>query len=512
MTRTKRFDPNEPLDDKEDPFSVLGADLDNLDDETDDLLGDAPIRGSQRQPVRTVEEFDALVDENIKRLQSKKGDAKARIEAAYWLGESGAPKAITALAVAYRNKKNRALHKAAAYALGQFKALDEAIERRPDEPVVEALSRPENAWVVELLNDIVMYDERGRRKRISTGSLLALLLVLLLTLGGMVAAYVVLPAPGDAPPTPVAGLTAPQTLDFLRQRVPEAQQSAEALAARLAPDALDCADLPAAPASLQTEQSAYPVLAGLVVQYNQALAQLEAARAIITDACTPTEGEDTTAPALSEAQRAQANNAVDSAALTLTLLSENFEAAQAELDSAATATTEAAATASAATSTAEAAAPPAATPIPDEPAAPPTETPEPTATLGLTRQQLSTQIGALYLLIDDATGTRGHTALLAQYWRDVRDSGRLDGCLVTTPPIPADYTLPPDIAPLAPQALRDAAEQINTGLALSRSGWDFFKAVCVNGTVTQQVQTGLDTTAAATSLYAFAAQLLRTLE
>jgi hypothetical protein len=66
---------------------------DDFFDLDDDAIKDDPFKGTTlaRPVVRTVEEFDAEVDEKIKVLMGRRNDPKTRADAAYWLGNSGAP-------------------------------------------------------------------------------------------------------------------------------------------------------------------------------------------------------------------------------------------------------------------------------------------------------------------------------------------------------------------------------------------------------------------------------------
>src|SRR5690606_4231220 len=89
-----------------------------------------------------IDAFSQQVDQKIKILStSRKIDDKERIEAAYWLGEFGEPKAITALSLAYRRSKNPKVKAAAEYALGQFKALYLEVRPRKGESFSDALMR-----------------------------------------------------------------------------------------------------------------------------------------------------------------------------------------------------------------------------------------------------------------------------------------------------------------------------------------------------------------------------------
>lgn len=151
----------------------------SFDDELD--LDDAA--GSNDDLERKIAEFDAQVKKHMKILANPKRPLEQRIAAAQWLGECGEPKAIVALKRVYdKEPKNAPLRKAVVYALGQFKALDQAIQRKPGESVAEALANPENALVLQLINNITLENAFGERKKISPATLGRVRLGLLLTL------------------------------------------------------------------------------------------------------------------------------------------------------------------------------------------------------------------------------------------------------------------------------------------------------------------------------------------
>lgn len=86
-------------------------------------------------------------------------------------------------------------------------------------------------------------------------------------------------------------------------------------------------------------------------------------------------------------------------------------------------------------------------------------------------------LNALNAIVNDVRGPRGAASTLAQYWNDVRSSGGTGGCTQPLPPIPADYSLPAEVAAAAPD-LELAAGLVNTGLGLLRLGWAEFQAAC----------------------------------
>lgn len=86
-------------------------------------------------------------------------------------------------------------------------------------------------------------------------------------------------------------------------------------------------------------------------------------------------------------------------------------------------------------------------------------------------------LNALNAIVNDVRGPRGAASTLAQYWNDVRSSGGTGGCTQPLPPIPADYSLPAEVAAAAPD-LELAAGLVNTGLGLLRLGWAEFQTAC----------------------------------
>jgi hypothetical protein len=156
---------------------MTDVDYDAIEDESDDEFdNDEPDK-------RAIAAFEKNVLRNIKVLISPRANREQRIEAAYWLGESAKPKAITALRKVYnRDKKDKKLHQAVAFALGQFKALDLAIEREEGDSVTEALYREENSDVLDLITTITMNGPTVSKPKPAFGLLNIGLLVVLVIL------------------------------------------------------------------------------------------------------------------------------------------------------------------------------------------------------------------------------------------------------------------------------------------------------------------------------------------
>ncbi len=495
-------------DDRFDEDFDLDAEILDTDE---DPFGDAKPASPA---LRTLEEFDAEVDRKITLLMAPRGDPGDRQEAALWLGESGAPKAITALRKIYeKDKKNPKVQQAAAYALGQFKALDQAIEREPGETVGEALNRAENRDVVKLLESIALYDERGRRPG-SGRSWLVMLVLLLVTLGGLVVANLSLQGmnAGEAVKTAIrstSGTPTERALDELGLRLAELQQDTRWLQNEFfsgRTEGLNCGIKFENPAEFIPDSAvaaALPIVQTITDDYNSALQTYQIARQPYDAACRDSafvfEAEFELEVDASLATLAELTN-------TITSLIADVNGARGQL--AATAAAEGQATLDAqataellkATTDADEATRAAST---DEATPEPTE--EPTSPMSAV--DVRSQTGALYTLIDQATGQRGFVSQLNQYWTEVRDTGNTRGCSQEQPVIPEDYVLPENIIVQSPE-LVSATEQVNTGLRAARDGWAYFDRSCKNGAVAGNYQVGLSTTDLATLAFNEATRIL----
>lgn len=115
-----------------------------------------------------LDTFMAEVNAKIKQLLNAP-DVATRKQAAEWLGEAGEPTAITALVQAYKNDSDAGVKQAAAYSLGMFRKLE------------EALNGPDADKVQKLIEDIVYKGKMGRKARIPQKGMVKLLLGLLLS-------------------------------------------------------------------------------------------------------------------------------------------------------------------------------------------------------------------------------------------------------------------------------------------------------------------------------------------
>jgi hypothetical protein len=467
---------------------------DDFFDLDDDFAKEDPFKGTTmaRPVVRTVEEFDEEVDEKIKILMGRRNDPKVRADAAYWLGNSGAPKAISALRTVYeKDTSNKAVQQAAEYALGQFKALDQAIVRRPGESVTDALGRPENAKITDRLTDIALNDMRGKRLRIRPRVMMIINLMLLLALAGLVYLNLNLPqlrrGGGAADTLRGTGTIAQRSATELSLRLDELQADVEELQSQLtgaqAGEALNCAydyTLPVRFTLDPVVDARYPQIKAAAEGYNGLHEDVIAARRPYDTACQ-------TSATISEQQTTSSLSSLETLLAAFPGVEQLINEANIAANTGAT---------SEAQATGTGAVPPTATSLPTDTPLPPTETPTPTATPGLSAQELRTYTNELYSLIDSATAARGFIPLLNQYWTEARDTGRTDGCNTPRPAIPDDYVLEEDVRAVSPE-LVGITDLVNTGLQLSRSGWDLFDTACSLQTFSGNAQIGLDTMAAA---------------
>lgn len=480
--------------------------LDDDFDELDDAFASMDEGESHQEKIRA---FDEQVERNIKILLSKKPSEEKRVAAAYWLGESGAPKAIYALRKVYRAEKNRRIKAAATYALGQFKALDNAIVRDKGESVSDALQSEENAEIMQLLTAITIEGRVGKRKKLSPRTLVRIeagLAVLLVILVGLIA-LTSDNSGGDPTPRERPQLafepdeeTAISTIDNLQSSAAMIRAAAASLQMQYdsetaAPDCAQTVSLPA-PAAVPPEVDAnYPRISLLSNRLNQQVSTFQPAVDLHNQICA-----DARPPAPDEInQITNASNAV------LAELESITAAVTAEDDSII------------ATAVFRAENPP--TALPTEPgptatetAAPtPTETATDTPTPTISPQLINRDIAGISFVVDQVNGRMGAYTLLNTFWTDVQSAGRTDGCRERAPEIPEDY--PPiseELLEIVPD-LGQAREQVNIGLGLLRQGWLLFSESCNNDTLAQNLQTGLTIVTTANSAFTNANSLLNSL-
>ncbi len=461
----------------------------------DDFDNTAFDDSEQDERQTKIAAFEKQVARNSKILLTRKMETNKRIEAAYWLGESGVPHAITALRKVYRSETNARVKSAAEYALGQFKALYESVEKEPGEAFADAVHNPENRAIFQRLEAIALEGKMSKPSRISR----SLLMRLQMGLGGLLIVLVVLNIalmlPGgdgnNEPENPErTRLVLPgedaevgdtvnalyDTLDLLslNSRTLQAQFTAASGGADLA-----CSLMIMVPSTVTVSsntQGTHPNLAVLARRLEAAEIGFIEANTTFTDACAA--GQP---PAQGQIDAALAG--LESTLSEIPSIEEGVNnAAQSVI---ATATEKARPTETPITPT-------------DAPTETPTFTPEPTATLE--PELVNVHIRQIQFRIDQVTASRGAIDLLERFWVDAADAGRTDGCREARPPIPEDYTavIPPDVLNAAPQLAR-AQENMNIGLSLLRQGWDLFQASCSAGTLSTNAQIGNQTAQAASN-------------
>lgn len=410
------------------------------------------------QQERRQQEFEARVAQKMKQLKSPR--SAERKEAAYWLGESGEATAISALSDLYKKDPEKDVREAAGYALGMFRALDEALRGSP----------AEQDYAEALLRRIVYEGKMGKRRQ--TSGLVRLMIFLLVTLVLLGALNVVLPAlrnganasgstptqvaVGGPPGSPLAVIAELRTMHD--RLLSDATILDTNYFAALAGQPVTCgSELSGVSAYTLPESAAaeLPALVPLVADLNRAVTQIDSAKVPYEQVC------DTLGPS-SEIQ-GELTRARTLLATTLPAMAEALDAAEAE---------------------ALAAPPPSATPevptaTPEPPtAAAPTDVP-PSPTVEVSIRPV---IGGLQSLISDLRRNgQGAYALLAQYWNEIQLNGSTVGCTAARPRIPENYELPPEVAAAdtdQTRALGVATRQVNVALDLLRTGWDVFAQQC----------------------------------
>lgn len=490
--------------------------IDDLDDFDEDFSEFEDEAESPRKfddldtldPAAMLERFEQMVDDRIKVLLSRSADLKTRIEAAAWLGNSGVPKAITALRKIYKGEKDKKLKNAAGYALGQFKALDLSIERGENESVLDALEREENATVRELLEQIALGggpQPQGtpRVLRVALG-LLGMLLVVLIGLNGAVVAglfagsadetdvVVALPTATIDPTTPEG--RAVNELNAMQQRAIDVRGDAETIQQQVtafesAGTLLNCAyafKRPAAYTVPSVITGDYPAMSGIGEGLNAAITTLDGVFTTYDGAC----GRDVQQPLPAE---------ITTLKTALTSLLENISSVETDITALQTeiigsfVPTETPA--------------PEVTPtlvLSETPTSEPTIEPTPT----LDRVTINNYIRDLYTILDNVSQRDGARTLLLTFWTDVVNSGATDGCRLPRPAIPENYgEIPADVLAVVP-TLVDARNQINTGLDLLRTGWQAFDAACAAGSLGAQAQQGQQTAQLADTTFTNANNIL----
>lgn len=421
--------------------------------------------------------FNRRVDEALKILSAtRKATPEQRQKMAYWLGNCAEPKAITKLAQAYRKDPDPGVRRAAAYALGQFRALEKHLEE-------------DSESAIKLVESIVYEGRQGRRSPISARMLvfvqlgLVVSLVLLLGAGALLSGG--LPAIGpegtaDAGDLPTSAAVATEAdspgavLFTLQSMYNQLLQDADTLQQQFdsieAGSIQDCTVNFNAP-DFYTPPPGVTGYSGLMAALDQIAAaqvELSMARSPFSDACASLD-----VPLLGPTSIAGLRPLLDTARSSLAavppLLNAPDVLATPEL--------------------------PTATPEPTEQA---TDTPVPT----INPATVNTHILSLDFIISEMnTPVRGKNNILLGYWNDAAAAGATDGCREPRPEIPDDYILPEDQIDRLPEALVTAADTVNLALQLTRDAWTLFETSCANNTLRASAAQGRITTELAATAY-----------
>lgn len=442
-----------------------------------------------------MSELETQIKQQIQALDSE--DPKERQEAAYFLGEAAADSAIQKLVRVYKQDEDDKVRAAAEYALGMFRAVDLGLNQGSEKErakVIAALERAEEG-------------EFGSRLTVKTSVLIIVEVVLALVFAGLVAANLLLPgmlggegfsinlslpefgsgddgaaATADGEVAAASNRDALTLIAGLRENASMIGNDARTLQTELQTlqngGAMGCnvfLNNPDAYTLSPTEVESNPDIAGIAETVGQAQENL-------TEVRTQYEGHCFDEVLIPDGEVA----AVVARAASITAPLPGVEEALNEAQTRAQATP---------------------TPDPASATAEPGADVTPEETVEVIIANPSQHIRPLYALLDNLTTTRGINGLLFTYWTDAQAAGDTDGCRTLPPTVPDDYVLPPEDAEASPE-LRQAVEQVNIGLGVTRTGWQLFSEACTNQTLAQQATLGLQTAQTARDAYDIAYQIL----
>lgn len=429
------------------------------DDEDDESDGDSGIP-DQEQRIAAYEKKVAKQVYILSKPRRFKSDT--RVQAARMLGELGEPKAIKPLIAVYENDKDPAVQAAARESLQMFRSLQEALD---DEDTAE--------YAMNLINRIVLEGKEPaqpmnrRLLTIVAGGLFVSFLIFMglgLLLGGG-------GSPAQAVPTSAANVLATEVEQTLQAELADPQNVALVLQDRFGNmvsnirslqdqmqtisrgETPDCEAefIEMLPLNLPPPITAadYPDLVTAYTRLEDGVTQVNGLINTFQTQCNTITGEDALAydDELIAIQR-------DLSDVPQSLVDAGFNI------------------------------PNAPTPLPT---LTPTLTPTPTLDPALIDRY---DLGAQSIL-DDMIGTRGNNTVLIQYWNSASEGNTLVCNQLPPPVLPSDFVIVQQDEALVPQALLDARDNINTGLALSRDSWTAFAAACSAGTVSSAATRGL---------------------
>ena len=432
-------------------------------------------------------ERERLILENLQKLNATR--AKDRRAAAYWLGEAAAIDAIPELVRVYQTDKDGSVRGAAAYALGQFRAVDQALEKGDQEKVEKLLLD------VEKDGKYGSRGGRGRWARLALGLLLSLGGFYLLSWifyggpGGIAAAVQSIFPVSAVTPTPdlaelsVAATDLQAAFEPVRADLTTLQSQFTSVLAGNAPDCSADFNLTAPYALPASLAAAYPSLEALALRINEMQSSLGQAYAAFRESCDSgaTLNAASVAPAYASLRPAleaapQMQTALAAFGLLLTPSPTPLPTATGL---------------------------PTATPVP--PTATPLVTAIPTTDIRLTdpRRHLS----ALYAIVDQMIAPGGQAISLRNNWQDATTGNRPVNCGSRPPTIPSRYELSESDRE-ASEALATVVNEINNGLGLLQAGWTNFVFACNASTTSNSAAQGLTDTQAIITLFELARQRL----
>lgn len=480
------------FDDLED-FDLDAFDVDKNND--DDILDSFEDEDDGDRPELSEEEIFARIDayqDKTKQsmlmiIKPKQFDKAQRLEAIKWLGETGNTEAIPALLKVYNKDKTPGMKEAAAYALGQFKALD----LEYDDLEVEQDAR-------ERVDNIILYGEIG--KTVSSGKFIgieiALIVLAVILFGaGFVLSQTVGAQRADARATDISATQTaqptptPDTEDIVRSQlqayyealVSDADFFRQELAVATREESIDCeTDLANPPeynlSELWANDSNFNAIS---TQLNDIQTQMTDVRNAYSTAC-------------STLQPIPRTDALDYGGTILTLqqglgtVREAFNTVGIELTEEVFMTSTPAPTATA-------------------------DTLEPTATADIS--DLTIPILELEQIINQMTALQSATPRTAFNWQQLVDTQQvyLSGCNQPEPTIPEDYTLSEEFVGINP-SLDSAVINVNTALQLTRTANSAFYATCSSGEVPENAQAFLDQINLAETAFTSASNSLNNLQ
>ncbi len=398
--------------------------------------------------------FESQVREKIRELNSPK--ASVRRKAAAWLGEAGDPSAIKRLTQLYESDPNARVRATAAYSLGMFRALEGGMQGdEPDE-------------VYELLEDIALRGQMGRRVLIPTGCLARVVLGLVISLALLlVFTFVIWPQFGTQIDGILVGEIASQQAspaDDLSALLLAVRDDATALQAQYGDvSTLDCEINLNKPDTLDisTLETNRIAIGGRI---NAQIVQLNLSRLPFAQACA------SESPALTAAEVSEPVALLETILADLVVIESELE----------TVPTDEPATNDMSDATA----------VDQSPADTTPTVTEPTEIVADIQSHLPPLFGSL----DEIRSPSGAYALMKTFWDGVSNNPVNSGCNNPVPPVPDDYVLP-DLDANASSDLKLGVELYNTGLGLTRQGWALIATACANGTLMDSRETGLMTAA-----------------